>query len=50
VHFHFGSRIHAGVANVQSLGWKGKQAPNCSFKLEMYDYDKKKKVGIKLEI
>jgi hypothetical protein len=28
VHSHFGSCIRVGVVNVQSLGWKGKQAPN----------------------
>jgi len=28
MHSHFGNYIHAGVANVQSLGWKEKQAPN----------------------
>jgi hypothetical protein len=28
VHSHFGSYTHVGVVNVQSLGWKGKQAPN----------------------
>jgi hypothetical protein len=28
VHSHFGSCTRAGVANVQNLGWKGKQAPN----------------------
>jgi hypothetical protein len=25
LHSHFGSYIHAGVANVQNLGWKGKK-------------------------
>jgi hypothetical protein len=28
VHSHFGSYICVGATNVQSLGWKGKQAPN----------------------
>ncbi len=28
VHSHFGNYICVGVLNVQSLGWKGKQAPN----------------------
>ncbi len=28
VHSHFGSCTCVGVMNVQSLGWKDKQAPN----------------------
>ncbi len=28
ISIHFGSCICVGVANVQSLGWKGKQTPN----------------------
>jgi len=28
MHSHFRSSIHVGVVNVQSLGWKGKEAPN----------------------
>ncbi len=28
VHFHFGNCTSAKVVNVQSLGWKGKQARN----------------------
>jgi hypothetical protein len=28
VHSHFGNYTHVEVPNIQSLGWKGKQAPN----------------------
>jgi len=28
MHSHFGSCIRVGIMNVQSLGWKSKQAPN----------------------
>ncbi len=31
VHSHFGNCTCVGVANVQSLGWKSKQAPNWAF-------------------
>jgi len=38
VHFHFENCIHAGIANVQSLGWKGKQAPNWALRTPLKSY------------
>ncbi len=35
VHFHFESCIRAKVMNVQSLDWKGKQAPNWAPKIPL---------------
>jgi hypothetical protein len=35
MHSHFGSYTQVRVANVQNLGWKGKQTPNWALEVTL---------------